>query len=251
MYKILAKTLILGKRVVYLPSCHSTNESARELARSSNFIEGTIVITNEQVAGRGQMGNRWESEQGQNLTFSILLKPMFVQLNHQFRLNICISLGLVDYLNSLSNVFQVKWPNDLYCKNNKLAGILIQNSISRDALEQSIIGIGLNVNQLHFSIPRAISMRSILGKTMVLPTVLEDLCCSVEKRYLQLKRGEYDQMKKDYLRSLLGYGQERQFDDGAIFNGVIRDVMDDGRIVIDHKNKLRSYDFKEIQFLFD
>ncbi|MEM7106812.1 MAG: biotin--[acetyl-CoA-carboxylase] ligase [Bacteroidota bacterium] len=237
--------------MVYLPSCHSTNDSARELTKSATFVEGTIVITNDQVAGRGQMGNAWESEKGQNLTFSILLKPTFIELNRQFRLNMSISLGLADYLNSLADGFQVKWPNDLYCKNDKLAGILIQNSISRDGLEQSIVGIGLNVNQLQFSTPGATSIRSVLGTPMELPTVLENLCWAIEKRYLQLKRGEYDQMKEDYLASLLGYGQERKFNDGNVFNGVIKEVMDNGCILIEHKNKSKLYNFKEVQFVFD
>ena len=129
MYKILAKTVFVGKKIIFLPSCHSTNEVTSSFLENGGLPEGTIVVTNKQTAGRGQRGNTWESEPEKNLTFSTIFKPDFVSLAHQFQLNIVVSLGILDALNTIKEGFQVKWPNDIYYGNKKICGILIQNSI--------------------------------------------------------------------------------------------------------------------------
>lgn len=250
MYKILAKTLILGKKVVYLPSCHSTNDIARDLTKNGHFIEGMVVITDDQTAGRGQMGNSWESKAHQNLTFSLVFRPTFIPVQSQFKLTMVIALGLVEYLDSLQTGFQIKWPNDIYFEDKKIAGILIQNTIGGGLLENAVAGIGLNVNQMDFHYSSATSLRLILDREFQLTEVLESLCLAVEKRYLQLKKGKTDVIKSDYLNRLLGYQASRVFHDGEAFNGKIIDVEDNGRLVLESLDGIRYYDFKEVRFIF-
>ena len=127
MYKILAKLPFETNHVHYLPSCHSTNEVAQDLLQSG-AKEGTIVITDNQIAGKGQRGNVWVSEPNQNLTFSLILHPHFLIPNEQFLITIAVSLALKEVLEEfLPGEVKIKWPNDIYYRGSKLAGLLIEN----------------------------------------------------------------------------------------------------------------------------
>ena len=236
--------------MVFLPSCHSTNEYASDLTKTSDAIEGTVVITNNQIAGRGQMGNRWEAAPGENLTFSIVLKPNFLKVEKQFLLTMGVALGLEEYLNELKPGFSLKWPNDIYFDDKKIAGILIQNVIKSQYHETSIVGIGLNVNQKDFSYPSATSLYKITGRQYDLQEILEGVGYAIEKRYLQLKFGETDLIRRDYLQHLLGFGTERLYDDGELFNGRITDVLDNGLLEVERNDGVKYYNFKELKFIF-
>jgi len=251
LYKILAKTLILGKKVVFLPTCHSTNTATSELLKTSSLIEGTLVITNDQTAGQGQRGNQWESQSGKNLTFSIVLRPGFVSVEKQFSLTMCVALGITDYLNQITRGFLVKWPNDIYYKNRKVCGILIQNSLKGNMIANAVVGIGLNVNQVSFGYPRAVSLKNIIEKELDLTETLEGICEHIEKRYLQLKLGEGQNLKRQYLNNLLGFGEHRVYSDGTDFSGYITDVHENGKLEIERHDGARLYGFKEVEFVFD
>ena len=149
MYKILANSLFLGKKVIYMPSCHSTNDIAMEMARKSDIPEGTVIITDDQLKGRGQRGNEWVTAAGKNITMSIVLKPNFVKASSQFSLNMAISLAVNATVKQLLSEINcsVKWPNDVLVNRKKISGILIENSLSGKNLDYSIVGVGLNVNQ--------------------------------------------------------------------------------------------------------
>lgn len=247
MYKILAKTLFLGKKVVFLPSCHSSNELASDMLKKSNPPEGTIIITNEQTKGKGQRGNTWETEPNKNLTFSIILKPSFLLASRQFDLSMMVSLGITDYLNQLGEGFKVKWPNDIYHEEKKLAGILIQNTIKKHSIDSVVVGIGLNVNQTLFEVSKASSLTNILGSTYELQEVLEGICHGIESRYLHLKSGK--SLKQDYLTKMLGFQASRRFKSIHTFQGNIIDIDKDGRLVIKHNDGITAFNFKEVEFL--
>ena len=252
MYKILTNSLFLGKQVIYLPTCHSTNDIAAGLVKKPDIQEGAIVITDDQTNGRGQMGNVWESRPGKNLTFSILLKPGFLLIKDQFYLNMVISLAIRDtvikYLPK-SNC-KIKWPNDIYLGAQKVAGILIENTLRASNLETTIVGIGLNVNQDKFGIGKATSLSMVSGESHELPVVLETLVGFVEGWYLQLKSGNYTSIKTTYLQYLYGYKEERPYLSEYRFKGVIEDVSDEGRLQVRVKGKKILFDFKEVQFLY-
>ena len=157
-------TLFIGKKIVYLPNCHSTNDSALSILGSNDVFEGTTIITSRQTSGKGQKGNRWQSEPGKNLTFSIILKPGFLDVKQQFKLNFAVSLGIFDFLSSFfKSHVKIKWPNDIYYKDSKIAGILIENSIRSMKMQHSIVGVGLNVNQEEALSPELVKRG--IGKT--------------------------------------------------------------------------------------
>ena len=147
LYKIYPKTLFCGQIRQYLPSCQSTNDEASALLVKDNAPEGLVVVTDNQMAGRGQRGNVWLAQPGQNLTFSLILKPSFLTATEQFWLNIAVSLGVYDALQPLIGVkLRVKWPNDMYAGSKKLGGMLIENTLHGYHIAASVVGIGLNIN---------------------------------------------------------------------------------------------------------
>ena len=147
-------TLFIGKFSFHLSSIDSTNKFAHNLISKTNPIEGTAIRADEQTAGRGQFGSKWQANPRENITISIILCPKFLLVKQQFLLNAAMALGVYDFINEIigySSELTIKWPNDIYVGNQKIAGILIENSIQQDVINNSIIGIGLNINQKTFS----------------------------------------------------------------------------------------------------
>lgn len=232
-----------------MTTCHSTNEEAALLIEKQRVIEGTIVITDNQIAGKGQRGNHWNSAPGKNLTFSIVLKPIFLSIVQQFDLNIVISLGILDYLNSVRSGFEVKWPNDIYFGDHKVCGILIQNTIKGNTLDQTIAGIGLNINQQEFAEPKAISLGKITGQEFNLNEIFQQLLLAIEKRYFQLKRGDYQELKQDYLNCMYRFGEDYLFRADEVFNGRITGITTQGLLEIQTNQGLKHFGFKEVEFI--
>ncbi len=251
MYKILANTLFLGKNVVFVPECHSTNTLLMELAQKTQQPEGTVVITKAQTKGRGQRGNGWEAEPGKNLTFSILLRPQFLTVNAQFNLTIAVSLGLIDFLKSrLSSQPLIKWPNDLLANGRKICGILIENTLAGDSIQQSVVGIGLNVNQQHFTIATATSLSLETGNEYDLSKELGDLVSCMESRYLQLRTGKVNELRQDYLNNLYWLNQEQHFvSHGRSFKGTIEGIDELGKLVVLEDGQKNYFGIKEISFV--
>ncbi len=250
MYKIPASTLFMGKNLVYVPECHSTNTLASDLCQRTSPVEGTIVITDNQTMGRGQRGNVWHSDAFQNLTFSLILKPSFLRPVDQFNLTMAISLAVCDFLiHRDCDEVKIKWPNDILIKNKKVCGILIENTLSGDQLQCSVIGIGLNVNQDSFLVESASSMKLLTGRRFNLSDECSTLCGFVERRYLQLKAGGLAALKSDYLNSLYGLGVMRRFIfPSCEMNGVIEGVNQHGKLLVAIEGEVVAYDLKEIQF---
>ena len=114
---------------------------------NQKFFEGTVVVASVQTNGKGQRGSQWFSQQYKSLTFSVLLKPSFLLPIYAFDLSICVALALTDSLNKLRSGFKIKWPNDIYFQDKKIAGVLIENQMSQFVYQNAVVGIGLNVNQ--------------------------------------------------------------------------------------------------------
>lgn len=241
----------MGKKVVYMPSCHSTNDVASDLIKKGDVEEGTIVITDHQTKGRGQPGNHWEAEEGKNITCSLVLKPKTLSISDQFLLNVIISMGVADIVSSILSIdTKVKWPNDIYCKGEKVSGILIKNTIKKYTLENSVAGIGLNVNQQRFSNSKATSLSILSGNaTYDLPQILESLVLSIEKRYFQWKN-DTESLWNDYLEQLYWLGEVRTYkSEGEYFTGIIRSVTKSGKLVIEDEVYTKEFDFKTIEFI--
>ena len=211
-------------------------------------------MAERQFAGRGQQNNVWESENGKNLTVSIYLKPSFVSANHQFDLNKAISLGVLDCLREiLGEHCYVKWPNDIYYHDKKIGGILIENVIKGQQLKESIIGIGLNVNQIKFNshLVQASSIAKILHQDYSLEKLLPQICKHIESRYLQLKAGKTEKLTVDYQKVLFRIDEFHDYEiDGKIVSGKIEGVTPSGRLVLEIDKEIKMFHLKEIKFVF-
>ena len=252
MYKIPAGTLFLGKNLMILPECPSTNTLAAELSQAGQAPEGTVVITHNQTSGRGQRGNTWESGKGLNLTFSSVLHPGFLTASRQFQLNKVIALAVHDVVKKYTpEQVRVKWPNDIMVGNKKVCGILIENQVTGEKLSRSIAGIGLNVNQSEFSSPLASSVSIHSGKAIDLVTMFEDLLQSIEWRYLQLKNKQADKLDGDYLDSMFRINETHKFIVGdKETDAMIVNVDSSGKLIMKINNEMRSFDLKEIKYVY-
>ncbi len=242
--------------IKYFNSITSTNDKAMELLLLG-CDEGTVAVAHSQTSGRGQQGASWESEAGKNLTFSIALRPKFLQAEHMFYLSKVVSLGVTDFLQLEGINAAIKWPNDIYIGNKKICGILIEQSISGEYIAHSVAGIGVNVNQLKFNhAPNATSMTLCDGRKRELESSLKELVTCIFKRYEQLKKAcdnnaNLAQIDKDY--SSLLYRRDGLFPYSANeekFKAKLVGVEPSGELVLQKESgeECRFW-FKEIEFI--
>jgi BirA family transcriptional regulator, biotin operon repressor / biotin---[acetyl-CoA-carboxylase] ligase len=247
--------LIIGNKIIKLVDLDSTNTYLQQLiSNNEKDIEGLVVVAENQNKGRGQRGNDWNSEEGKNLTFSILLKSKLL-VQHQFLLSKVISLGILDFLNKLGIVnATIKWPNDVYIDKNKVAGILIENTIRENKIYNSIVGIGLNVNQINFNnkIKNPTSLiKELQGDILDLEELLGQLLFFIEKRYLLLKTNKTSVINADYLKGLYGLGEYKNFNiNNTVVEAKIVGVSELGRFQLEINNRVEEFDLKEVEFLF-
>ena len=207
-----------------------------------------VVVAAYQTAGKGCGSNSWESERGKNLTFSMLIHPEGILANEQFRITEVVSVALCEMLEQyIYNKVEIKWPNDIYVGDKKICGILIENRLQGNAIKDSIIGIGLNVNQTEFrsDAPNPVSVRQLTGRENDLETLLHQFlaafdCASVSKTISQ-----------DYRERLYRKGAPSLYEDKTgRFSATLVDVENDGRLVLQDETGLqRRYAFKELQFI--
>ena len=237
--------------MLWLPACASTNSEAQALILQNRASEGCTVITDFQTAGRGQRGNQWQGAPAENLMLSVVWQPTFLAPAEQFRLSQAVALGVHDWATALLGPdpqLKLKWPNDLYYGNQKLGGILIENSLSGPKIQYSIIGIGLNINQRELALPTATSFARLTGRAYDRETLAARLLEGLERRYLQLRAGQVGTLRRDYLQALYRYQEIHPFVvDGRTVSGQIVGVEDDGRLAVAIGNELRRFGLQEIR----
>ena len=247
------QTLFTGQQIIWLPECASTNAEAQALIVKNSATDGCTVITDKQTAGRGQRGNRWEAAPGENLTLSVIWKPTFIAATEQFQLSQAVALGVLDWACALLGpdaALRVKWPNDIFFGNQKLGGILIENTLSGAKIQYSIVGVGLNVNQREFGVPTATSLALITGRAYPLPQQAARLLECLEGRYLQLRAGRLSQLRYDYLQALYRYQQRHAYEvDGERVQGQIVGVDETGRLAVEINGQLRTFGLQEIRYI--
>ena len=236
--------------IYHLDITASTNDDARD----EKYREGDVVWADFQTAGRGQRGHEWHSRKGENLTFSVVLEPTFMAIAEQFAVSEVVALSLVDMLSEYGIEAKIKWTNDIYICNRKVAGILIEHKLQGAGIARTIAGIGLNVNQMAFSadLPNPISMRQARRFEFDRDEVLTCLASHLMARYEQLRSGDEQGLQQDYHEKLYHLGALHWFvlPDGRRFRGTIRGVEPSGALrVEDEKRVERSFFFKEIEFL--
>lgn len=240
----------MSENKLFIESTVSTNDFLRELSRQKQLPEGFLVHTDFQTAGKGQPSNSWESEKGKNLLFSILLYPQNIQINKQFIISQLTSLAIKHVLDQYAEGFSIKWSNDIYWNDKKIAGILIENSLLRDKIDKCIIGIGLNINQEIFqsNAPNPISLKQIIGKETDRKQILSDIHIELLNLYHEL---DYSKLQTKYHQSLYRKDGFHPYIDTATkehFLARIERVEPDGKLIlITKKGEQREYYFKEVQ----
>lgn len=246
--------LFTGKNLVHFDRVISTNTVLSEmLSNSKPLAEGAVIMADEQSQGRGQQGTFWESSPKQNITLSLLYRPEFLHLEQQFYLSIAISLGICAFLEEqLQTELKVKWPNDIYVGNEKIAGILIENTLMNTHLKTSIIGMGINVNQTQFqsTAKNPCSMKGISKVHYEIHSLLPSLFEHLEIHYLMLKAKKFEYLKEQYLTKLYKY----QEDSNYLISGKpqwakIVGIEPSGRLQVLVDKQVKSFDTKEIEFL--
>ncbi|MGN1210202.1 MAG: biotin--[acetyl-CoA-carboxylase] ligase [Candidatus Cryptobacteroides sp.] len=245
--------------IIWLESTDSTNSEA---ARKMDVIDNMAVIAaRNQTKGRGQRGNVWQSETGVNLTFSIAIKPgkegiPVIGAKSQFVICECITLAIKAVLSSCEITAKIKWPNDIYVNDRKICGILIENTLRGSDVASSIIGVGLNVNQIVFpeDLPNPTSMKIEAGHDYNVEKVLENIvgefCKYVE---MAADASGREDMREMYLADLYRKGEWHHYDlpiEGRKFRGMIRGISGIGNLLVeDEQGRYREYGFKEIGYV--
>lgn len=240
--------------IIKLNAIDSTNSFLRQLSGKNVIDDYTVVTAKYQTHGRGQMGAIWNSEKGKNLMFSVFRRTNDITMEKQFYISIATSLAIVKSLQSFNiPKLNLKWPNDILAENKKICGILIENVIKKDNLEATIIGIGLNVNQINFNTPNAASLKELTGIIYNLDEILKSILANLKLYFKTLDAGAYDILKVEYESYLFRLEKPSTFKSrsGDIFPGFIEGVDDTGKLIIRLEDDIRkAYDLKEIQLLY-
>lgn len=243
-----------GRQIIRLEETESTNSYLRDLLKSQHLEEGSVVVTDFQTAGRGQVGNSWYSDKGDNLLFSLLIYPTGIPANEQFIISRMVSLAIKNTLDQFADDIRIKWPNDIYWKERKIAGILIENSLQGKIIENSIIGIGLNLNQQIFpaELPNPVSLRQITATEQDKNYILDLLLKEFFLLYRSLQQGEKQVIEDEYMLDLYRANGYYWYEDAnGRFQAEIDNVLPSGHLVLRtlDTNEERIYAFKEVQFI--
>ena len=239
--------------LIHISETNSTNNYLQSLCSKQKMEELTVVIADFQTSGRGQRGNSWESDSGKNLLFSTVIFPEFLEARRQFLISQIISLAIKEELDTYTTDISIKWPNDIYWKEKKICGMLIENDLMGRNISQSIAGIGININQetFHSSAPNPVSLRQITGKEFDLFEILKNIVLRIQSYYSLLKKGNTESIVCQYEMSLFKKeGMHRFKDANGKFLARIICVEPEGRLILeDEKLNKRGYMFKEVEYL--
>ena len=237
-------------RIHFFEELDSTNDTAREPC----YDHGDVIVAERQRCGRGQRGNAWSSAAGQNLTLSVVLRPDFLPAASQFSLLQCVALSVTDMLASSGLDARIKWTNDIYIGDGKLAGILMEQSLRGGYMDRCVAGIGMNVNQTEFEpwIPNPVSLALETGRRYDRTQLLESLCRSMEERFGQLRKGSLGEISDDYHALLYRRGQESLFElpSGQRLRARVLGVRPGGELMLETAGgQVREFLFGQIKFV--
>jgi len=242
----------IWQELIKLDSVNSTNEYTSNILKQKKLPEGSIIFSSNQTQGKGLASNTWESENGKNILLSLVLYPDFLEVKDQFLLSKAVSLGIYSYCYTKTDDIKIKWPNDIYYQNKKLAGILIENSIKGSNIERSIIGVGLNLNQEVFlsDAPNPISLKQIANFTFNIEQEILILRDHIKDYYQKLKE-DRSSLNKLYLKRMFRYNEFNSYkvsDKTAELK--ITGVNEFGHLqTISLDGEISEFDLKEIEFL--
>jgi BirA family biotin operon repressor/biotin-[acetyl-CoA-carboxylase] ligase len=242
---------LVGKVQQRFNSINSTNSYATELLSKTRPIEGTAIIADHQTEGKGQFDSIWESNSNENILMSIILYPEILEVNSQYMITCFVSLAVSNVIGKIlpEKAVKIKWPNDIFCGDSKVAGILIQNTLKGKKLKSSVIGIGINVNQKKFpsNVPNATSIQMEHGHEFDLEEIRELVFEELEKRYRDLKENR-EKVRREYIQNLYGIGIEKNFKrlNGLNFKGRIIGIDNYGFLIIESAYGKEKFDVKQV-----
>ena len=242
--------------LIHINETNSTNNYLQSLCSEQKVEELTVVVADFQTSGRGQRGNSWESDPGKNLLFSTVIFPEFLEARRQFLISQVISLAIKEELDTYTTDISIKWPNDIYWKEKKICGMLIENDLMGRNISQSIVGIGININQeeFHSSAPNPVSLRQITQKETDRMEVLNSVLEHIINLYSRIENRETDiitKIQEYYLKAQYRKeGYHPYCDAKGEFTAKLIRVEPDGHLILKDKNgSLRKYTFKEVKYI--
>jgi BirA family transcriptional regulator, biotin operon repressor / biotin---[acetyl-CoA-carboxylase] ligase len=240
-------------RLIFLPQVDSTNNYAMNLLKHGWKSNHTVVWTGEQLSGRGQRGNSWFSSPGNNLTFSMIAFLSQLPAWQSFAISMASALAVDEFVSKHCSNVSIKWPNDIYIGNRKVAGILIENTLERDIVRASVIGIGINLNQTDFPVdlPNPVSVRQCTGKDLDIRQSLDEIYTRMMHWFSGFDPGKINQLREAYIKHLLGFGRPQIFrDEKGNFSATIDGVEESGELILkDDSGHQRKYAFKEVELV--
>jgi BirA family biotin operon repressor/biotin-[acetyl-CoA-carboxylase] ligase len=241
--------------LIKLSAIDSTNDYLKVLSRNQIIENFTTVVAEKQTQGKGQMGATWISEEGKNLIMSILIKEVLQDVDAIFHLNVAVALSIFEVLNEtkVPNL-SIKWPNDIMSDHKKIAGILIENSIKSDGKIESVVGIGVNVNQQNFeNLPKASSMALVSNSEFDLDELLHKIIFQIKKNCGYILTNQTDKLWSKYHENLFKISVPVAFEDAnqTKYMGIIQGVTLNGLLQIKLEDDLvKSFGIKEVQMLY-
>lgn len=241
-------------RIIKVSATESTNILAREWYQANNILAPVCFVANEQTSGRGQRGASWISNAGENLTFSVLYPKPDLQIKEQYGLSAAVGIAILSALKEFEiKNLKLKWPNDIMAANFKIGGILIENILSNGSIGASIIGIGLNVNQLSFpGVPKASSMLLLSGEKFQTEEVLNVILEKLEEILFEIW-GNVDRILSEYENMLFRKDKVSTFQmpEGSFLTGIIKGITSTGLLKVQvEDNTIKTFDLKELKLLF-
>ncbi|HTN07232.1 biotin--[acetyl-CoA-carboxylase] ligase [Agriterribacter sp.] len=230
-----------GRSFTVLPCIDSTNNYAMQMVHARLAKHGDAWFAMDQTKGKGQRGKTWWSRPGENIIISIIIEPSFLLPVQSFLLNAAIALGTYDFFKKYAgNEIRIKWPNDIYWRDRKAGGILIENSIRSNKWLYAVAGLGLNINQRHFeeNLYRPTSLRQITGKSFEVINLAKELCCFLEERYEVLKAGNETLILHDYRLAMYKLNERVKFNsNGVLLEALVKGVTPNGLLIVETANK--------------
>jgi BirA family biotin operon repressor/biotin-[acetyl-CoA-carboxylase] ligase len=243
----------IGNSFVELPSIGSTNNYAMEKVHAGQAFHGNVFFAHEQYEGKGQFGKKWNAAPNQNILMSVVLEPDFLKTSQQFAITVCVVTSCINFLNNhIPGEFIIKWPNDLYWRERKAGGILIENIIQGDKWKFAVVGIGINVNQTAFPnfLPNPVSLKQISGRAFTPVDLAKELCTNLEDKYQRLQSGGFAALLRDYNDYLFKKNQKVKLKkENIVFETMILEATHEGQL---HTKDMidRYFSFGEVSFEF-
>ncbi len=243
----------IGQRLIILPVIDSTNNYAMAQATAGLATHGTVYFALEQTAGKGQRGKTWHTTPGENIMMSVVIQPQALKTSQQFLLSAAIALGCYDFFKTYAgDETSIKWPNDIYWRDRKAAGILIESRVGNplNTWLFAIAGMGININQTQFAPEalRPVSLKQITGKTYDINTLAQELCTFLENRYQTIWNPQ--QLLADYQQALYKLGQSVKLKKAnSVFETTIQGVTPSGQLIT-RDTLERQFEVGEVEWVF-